>query len=210
MAHAQQVSMPLLPEEVRATLGAVGRLNRAGLATKGSCSATLITPTIILTAAHCAGPLKPDSSRTFVAGWDRGEYIAARKIIRQVRHPAYKVGGKHDPRFDVGFAVLESPITEVAPIPLAPDDAGSVALAGYHRFIPHLLSGRQDCDVVRRQDKILWINCPVVSGNSGGPVLEMDENGDWQVVAVVSSQAGTQAIATRLPTWFYDALAAEE
>ena len=206
-ALAQQASMPPLAEEIRDQLPAVGRLNKAGFKTLGSCSGTLIRPDVVLTAGHCAGRLDANTQRMFVAGWDRGEYAAARWVVRQVRHPVYRLNGKHDPRFDVGLAFLESPITEVAPIPLAADDQTQVTLAGYHRYIPHLLSGRTDCPIERREDKVMWIGCPVVSGNSGGPVLEPDGEGGWEVVGVVSSQAKLSAIATRLPQWLFDELA---
>lgn len=198
--------MPVLDGTVASDLGAVGRVNKAGLYDKGSCSGTLIRPDVVLTAGHCAGGINPLNTHMFVAGWNRGEYIAARKIIKQMPHPAYMIGGRHDPRFDVGLIFLDEPITEVAPIPLAPDTSDIVTLAGYHRDIPHLLSGRTDCPIERRDSKVMWIGCPVVSGNSGGPVLEADSDGNWLVTGVVSSTTGGGAIATRLPEWLYRAL----
>lgn len=207
-AMAQQVSMGPVPDDVVGQFNAVGRVNQAGFKTKGSCSGTLIRPDVVLTAGHCTNRDRvSDSQKVFVAGWRRGEYLAARKVRENLRHPAYGVSGRHDPRFDVGLLVLDSPITEVDPLPLASDQSDSVGLVGYHKYIPHLLSGRLDCPVAFRRAQTIRIDCPVVSGNSGGPILERDSDGNWHVTAVVSSQVQQQAIATRIPQWIHDALA---
>ncbi|WP_168797694.1 trypsin-like serine peptidase [Aliishimia ponticola] len=212
LAAQQSASMPAFPEEMTAQLGAVGRVNIAGFKIKGNCTGTLVAPAVVLTAAHCTG--NPDvmtNSRVFVAGWDRGEFIAARKIKRVVRHPGYQTGSHINIQFDIGLLFLEEPITEVAPLPISLDRAEQVTIAGYHRFVPHMLSGREDCPVLSRNARLLRLNCPVVSGNSGGPVLEHNDAGDWVVTAVVSSQErradGIRAIAVRMPHWVHEMLA---
>lgn len=218
LERQKDFSMPPFTDDVAGDFRAVGRVNRGGFRTAGGCSGTLIRPDVVLTAGHCAGhvPLLPktaESTTVFVAGYKRGDYIAASRVMRAVRHPAYRVTGKHDPRFDIGLLFLLEPITEVAPLPLADprEDADTVALAGYHRFIPHLLSGRLDCPVIGRNMWLVRIDCPVVSGNSGGPVLEPDGAGGWQVTGVVSSQEkrsdSLRAIAVRIPQWVHDVLA---
>ncbi len=205
-----QPVLPPLSDEVADQFTAVGRVNTAGFKTKGSCSGTLIRPDVVLTAGHCTNETEGPTTQVFVAGWRRGDYVAARGFSKQRKHPAYRVNGKHDPRFDVGLLFLETPITDVDPIPLAQDRADAVAVLGYHSFIPHLLSGRLDCPVNERSDKVIFIGCPVISGNSGGPVLEPDGAGGWVLTAVVSSKVRGGALATRIPAWVHDMLAEHE
>ena len=212
-AQQKEFSLPPFPDEGAAGFVAVGRVNKGGFNTRGSCSGPLIRPDVVLTAGHCAAPVSADSQqrRMFVAGWSRGDYVAAREIVEAVRHPAYLIGGRHDPRFDVGLLFLAEPITEVEPIPMAPHASGEVVIAGYHHFIPHLLTGRLDCPVIAQDSNLMRIDCPVVSGNSGGPVLEPDGTGGWLVTAVVSSQeklpGSLRTIAVLIPHWVHDMLA---
>jgi hypothetical protein len=207
-AQAEQVSMPPFPEAVLDEFQAVGRVNISGFKTKGNCTGTLVRPDVVLTAGHCTATTFA-SKRVFVAGWRRGEFVAASGMKREERHPAYGLGGTHNPRFDVGLLFLENPITEVAPIPVSRVTQDVVAVAGYHWIIPHLLSGRLDCPVQARSRGLLGIGCPVVGGNSGGPVLQKDENGAWVVSAVVSSQAKAGAVAVELPEWVFEMLGVE-
>jgi protease YdgD len=212
-------AMPPLDRDVAAGLGAIGRINRAGFRQRSHCTGALIRPDVVLTAAHCARQgdetgaarpiIDPARRKVFVAGYDRGEFLAFREIVAETRHPAYGIASVHDPRFDIGLLFLESPITEVAPLPLVPSAEGeTVALAGYHRFIRHALTGRLDCPVWQRVDTLLWIGCPVFSGNSGGPVLVRGPEGEWQVAGVVSSTLGATkgALAVLLPDWVTETL----
>jgi len=204
-----QLTLPPIPEDLALQFGAIGRVNKTGFKTKGNCTGTLIRPDVVLTAAHCATYLpRTELKRVFVAGWRRGNYIAYSDIETQEPHPAYLAAKRHDPRFDVGLLFLENPITDVAPFPLAPDKGESVAIVGYHFAIPHVVTGRLDCPVLQRDDTLMWINCPVVSGNSGGPVLEPDGAGGWHVTGVISSTrgAGKGALATRIPEWVHETL----
>ena len=187
----------------------MGRVNSAGFKTKGNCSGTLIAPDVVLTAAHCV-PGDPNlrTTRTFVAGYRRGEYLALRNIRAHARHPAYSIGGRHDPRFDLGLLFLDAPITEVAPVPLADEiTAESYAVLGYHQVTPHMLTGRLNCPLRRQTGILLDIGCPVISGNSGGPVLAPDGAGGWQVVAVVSSRHSGGALAVRISHWVRETMA---
>ena len=73
------------------------------------------------------------------------------------------------------------------------------------------MTGRLDCPLVQSDDRLAVFDCPVVSGNSGGPVLTLDDTGGWQVVGVVSSRlplpdGASRAIAVRNLSWVQDRL----
>ncbi|WP_417525565.1 trypsin-like serine peptidase [Marinovum sp.] len=201
-----------MADEIAAQFPAIGRLGHAGFRTKQACTATLIAPDLVLTAAHCVSE-DGVSGRVFVAGWSRGDYVAARASKSEIRHPAYAVKGKPLITNDVALVVLESPMEEVTPLPLATQeedawDATEVALLGYHRRTPHLLSGDFTCPATRLGARLVHVGCPVIDGNSGSPVLSQAAQGGWQVVGVVSSRQGSGAIAVELPSWLRRTVAA--
>jgi protease YdgD len=193
--------MGTLPREIAAQFPAVGRVNSSGFRLQGMCTGTLIAPDVVLTAAHCAPPLKGlAENRMFVAGWDGETYIGARRIIGARRHPQYKPGA-HRPDYDVGLLFLADPIEGVEPMRLAEVEAEKLGIVGYHTQRPHKLSGRLDCPMVGAASFVIDIACPVISGNSGSPLLQQDKTGDWRVVGVVSSRFAFGAKAARLPDW---------
>lgn len=209
---AKDLALPPLPDEVAAQYSAIGRLGHAGFSKSQGCTATLIAPDLIVTAAHCASETGR-SGRVFVAGWSRGDYIASRGSLIEMRHPDYAPTGKHTPGNDVALIVLKSPMTEVEPIPLGEVATANlygtdVAVIGYHRQTPHLLSGDFTCPVIRFAAGLLHVGCPVINGNSGGPLLNRDAAGNWQVVGILSSQLGAGAIAVELPEWLRREVAA--
>jgi V8-like Glu-specific endopeptidase len=211
-ATAQEWALPPLADEIAAQFPAIGRLGHAGFRIKQGCTATLIAPDLLLTAAHCLSK-KGRSGKVFVAGWSRGEYIASRGVMREMRHPNYALDGAHDPSNDVGLVVLDSPIENVTPILLGEVEQHAlygteVALFGYHSKTPHLLSGDFNCPVTPFAVGLFHVGCPVINGNSGGPLLGITEAGGWQIVGVVSSQIGAGAIAVELPDWLKQEVAA--
>lgn len=208
---AQDLFLPPLTPEVAAQFSAIGRLGVAGFATQG-CTATLIAPDLVITAAHCASE-NGHSERIFAAGWSHGEYITSRAFKREMRHPAYGPDGRHGPRNDVALIVLESAINDVQPIPLGDVEEGALdgtqaALIGYHRKNPDMLSGDFACPVIRFAVGLLHVGCPVINGNSGAPLLAPAKDGGWQVVGVISSRLGAGAIAVELPDWLRREVAA--
>ncbi len=132
---------------------------------------------------------------------------------RELRHPAYALDGPHSPRNDIALVILDSPIEDVTSIPLGKVDEGAlhgtdVALIGYHRKTQHVLSGDFSCPVTRFGLGLVRVGCPVISGNSGGPLLQMTEHGDRRIVGVVSSRLEEGAIAVELPDWLRREVAA--
>ncbi|MGR3504204.1 trypsin-like serine peptidase [Pseudaestuariivita sp.] len=213
-----QTPLPALSEEERQTWAAVGRINVAGYRDRSFCTGTLVAPTKVLTAAHCMvweGAPRALPRITFVAGWDRGEMVTFRRTTRLELHPQFDLtrGRVAQPAWDLAVLTLDKPITErqLPSLPLAPlVGTQSAAIVGYHRVRPEVLNGRFDCafDAVRL--RIATLDCPVIAGNSGAPVLQQTDEG-WRVVAVVSARPSAEgdvgAIITRLDPWLTGALA---
>jgi MYXO-CTERM domain-containing protein len=78
----------------------------AVLGRSGSCTGTLIAPTVVLTAGHCAD-LEPT---TVIA--DTTDYASGGQRVAVLRTVAYP---KWETTFDVSVVVLAKPITSVAP-----------------------------------------------------------------------------------------------
>ncbi len=215
MAQAQDL-IPLLPlpEEDARQWPAIGRAFDPNNPGRGFCSGALIAPDLVLTAGHCAGgTASPDPAQQslFQAGIFNSDAVAERRIIARTRHPAYKIDGQHRPDNDVGLWFLDSPITNITPLPLSTLDTNgppdTLALLGYHRAVPFRLSGRKDCKHLGSGNGLTTVGCRVVSGNSGSPILQQTETG-WEIVAVTSSQSGPNAIAVRLGNWLREAVQA--
>ncbi|MEP2641245.1 trypsin-like serine protease [Roseobacter sp.] len=200
-APAAADPMPALGLAERQAWTAVGTINSAGYRTRASCTGTLIAPDLVVTAAHCAG-----GAPHFVAGWDQGSFAAHRKTVKATVHPNYdKALGNKRFIYDVAVLQLDTPIPTrtVQPVRLSGAKGlhiGDLTVLGYHRQRPHVLSGRTDCT---RQDgadsRALILDCEVISGNSGGPVLAT-VGPDTVMVAVVTARlGGAQPMALAVP-----------
>lgn len=203
--------MPALNLEDRKNWTAIGLVNAAGYRGKASCTGTLIAPDLVLTAAHCAGKISGTSSgRHFVAGWDRGSFAAHRLSTETFIHPRYSSAQGDDQfQYDIAVLKLREPIHSRQVAPLAPNShealrLGEMAILGYHRKRPNVINGQFDCDSEpERNPVVLVLDCEVISGNSGGPVL-VAVGDDWTVVAVVAARIGgtsPRALAVPVGDW---------
>jgi V8-like Glu-specific endopeptidase len=197
-AHAQSEVLPRLTEAEAAAFTSVGRLGRSGFRTRQSCSGTLIAPDLVLTAGHCLSG-SDYSNRVFVAGWTKGNYVGFARAAEERIHPRFDPAT--GPAFDIGLIVLDAPITETAPLPVATQvPPGRVALMGYNRQVPHMLTGAFDCPVVQRWPDLLRVGCVVLPGNSGGPVF-VQQDGVWAVAGVVSARIDGDAVVVPVGDW---------
>lgn len=178
-----------------------------------SCTATLVAPTIIVTAAHCVfpkGKKLPAESMVFTpnAGAQRLPTVRVAEIVAlgvQQMDP----NKPEDTPTEVDWAVLrlESAITNIAPIPVEPLALGEIdrrmqagetlSSLGYGRYgyaLGDHLYRSEDCKLIpewrelesETNDRLVMTTCQVMHGDSGGPVLIGKPNSDRRLIAVVS------------------------
>jgi protease YdgD len=141
-------------DEVTYPWSALGRVNNEY---GGFCTGTLIGLRSVLTAAHClrnkrrGGWLRP-ASLHFVAGYQRGDYLAHARVASYVIGGDIQRlhGGPIAPSRDWAILSLERDIGAlVGRLEILPAPAGSrLVQAGYRFDRPHVLSADRSCQVV--------------------------------------------------------------
>ena len=176
---------------------AVGRLDMAG---KGFCTGTLITPDLVLSAAHCvfdrrSGKLLAAGSITFRAGLRDGVAVAERRVL-QIEVPAgYRLQEKptnDNIRNDVALLRLTAPIvsSDADPFVLysgaAPVRDVSVASYGVDRS--EAISRQRRCRILASMDDLMAFDCNVTFGSSGAPVFTRT-GGRGRILSVISGMS---------------------
>lgn len=177
---------------------AVGRLTING--GEGFCTASLITPTLLITAAHCL--FDPDTEQRldvadmeFQAGFRNGRAEAYRKVRLALPHPNYK----YQPQVtvdrvmsDLALLELVTPIksTKIKPFQISniPPVGQNVSVVSYARGRSEIPSYQRICEIFERQQDMLIMTCDVDFGASGSPVFDFSL-GYPRIVSVVSAMA---------------------
>ena len=175
---------------------AVGRLDIKG---SGFCTASLISETMILTAAHCVygddGGLIAPGQFTFLAGLRDDRAMATRTIIRVTPHPAYLHHGDsaRDDAVAVDLAVLELErpvrLPSLSPYGIGPSPLvrADVAVVSYARDRANAASLQRVCHVMNQSRGVLMMSCSADFGASGAPVF-WTQNGQPRIVAIMSAK----------------------
>ena len=183
---------------------AVGYLDIGG---RGFCTGTLVSPDVVLTAAHClvdraTGKRHAPRTVRFLAGLRGGEVIVERRGQVTVIHPRYQVNAPEmitRVRHDVALLKLDRPIpvTEASPIvpgsKVKPGDR--VSVVSYARGREDAPSIQRSCRVLERYQGVLMMSCLSDFGASGSPVMTI-RDGRKRIVSIISS--GTDDAGERL------------
>ena len=174
---------------------AVGRLDLRG----GYCTATLIAPSLVLSAAHCvydsAGRLRDVDEIVFRAGYRHGKSVATRNIRKVAAHPGYTATDPLTDRnvsHDLALLELSSPILshEINPFVLHGDRVapGPVSVVSYGQGRSEKQSRQKQCSLEHRDGDMLIFDCDVTFGSSGAPVFS-HKNGRGRILSVISGGA---------------------
>lgn len=179
---------------------AVGRLD----SDTGFCTATLIAPDLVLTAAHCtyaprSGQPTAPGDLTFRAGFRNGKAQAVRKVVQIARAAGYVHNGPDHGakvRTDVALLRLATPIAShiidpfiVEPRPVT---SGPVTVVSYGQGRSEVPSLQRECQVKGTFGGIVAMDCDVTFGSSGAPVFlrTLDKVRIASVISGIASVGG--------------------
>jgi hypothetical protein len=172
-------------------MAAVGVL---GSRPMGGCSAALIAPDVVLTAAHCVGESGKGEGLVFRTGAYPGLPRIEVPAVATAFHPLYSLNLKPEItriRFDLALVRLEHPIDHPGIVPLklgpAPEVGERLILASYRGGRGERARERR-CEIFEGPTDVAALGCEVASGESGSPVLRLSPDGP-EIAAVLSSRS---------------------
>lgn len=193
---------------------AVGKLQAASINSRALCTATLVGPSTVVTAAHCVFNRRtqrnfPPGSLHFLIGYNGGRYAGHAVGV------SIKTGAGYDPRrptetigSDWALVSLDKSLGSedrvLSIVSDPPDDGANVMLGGYQQDHPLLLLADTQCRIDGRfvdtsGRLLLRHNCAGTRGVSGAPLL-IYRGGRWEVAAIeVAGETGiAQGVAVVL------------
>ena len=196
---------PLNTMDANRPFTAVGRLETGS----GFCTATLIAPDLLLTAAHCLydtdGTRRPDEAFTFNAAFQNGRVAAQRGLLASYVHPSYQYDHPDNQeriRTDIAVLRLDNPISSgsVRPLRFGGDVGrdGLVDVVSYGQTRENFPSLEEDCEAIGNGGGVMILTCDTVFGSSGAPVMVETAQGRHSIVSVVSAGSDYQGAEVTL------------
>jgi V8-like Glu-specific endopeptidase len=168
---------------------------RYGSGYESVCTGTLIAPKTVLTAAHCIYAYGQSAPYYVTFGTYASSPTKAVRVISQVRHPSYNRSA-----YDFGILRLETPVTDVTPIPMneTPMNSSHVGRPIRHVGFGLTQGGGSDSGTKRevtynlRQVQAYTIESgaqgkQTCQGDSGGPGFMVMPGGTQEVLVGVVS-----------------------
>ena len=173
---------------------AVGRLDGSG----GHCTAVLIAPTLVLTAAHCLFRPKTNTrvdptAMVFRAGYRDGDTIAEAPVARAVVPQGFDNTAETLLAFlvhDVALLELATPIPATTAAPYAVAGAAAegapVTVVSYGQSRMNAASRESGCRVTGAGRGAMVFDCEGEPGSSGAPIFDTSGYAP-RIVALISS-----------------------
>lgn len=200
----------------------VARTSAVGLLAgkSGFCTATLVAPDAVLTAAHCVDtdPQTFHLGKSGATYWDTLAKSKAHRVAEIVVHPSFDASDVCSGGLDLAVVRLAEPVADVAPARIAARSAHSerctIVGFGYHRDEGGVwVAGRRhvaEVGVARAEGNVFRVAAKtgrVEPGDSGGPLFC---EGVVAGVAscIFSEEEQTHARTDRASQWIADQLGA--
>ena len=166
------------------------------------CTAVVVGPRTVLTAAHCLWGRRlrrymPAASVHVLTGY------AAGRFARHSLAVGYRLGAErpNGPETDFAVVTLAEPIGD-APLALADSDPAvgtGVVLGGYNQDRAEVIEADLTCAITGHVGGRLLHGCDATHGTSGAPLLARGPDGGWRIVglqvAAFVGRAGGIAVA---------------
>jgi protease YdgD len=177
---------------------ALGKLQAASLNLRALCTATLVGPSTVVTAAHCVFNRRtqryfPPGSLHFLIGYNDGRYTGHAVGIK------VQIGDGYDPSrpnetigSDWALVSLDknlgSPNRILPILSVLPENRDDVMLGGYQKDHPLIVMADTQCHIVgslvdASGRLLLRHNCDGTNGASGAPLL-IYKDGRWHIAAI--------------------------